>query len=58
LSTSKDIIVELSNDTTKPTTNKEETGVITWEFDMKPGETKIFQIAYSVKYPKDSTISW
>jgi len=58
LSTSKDIVVELSNSTTKPTTNKEDTGVISWEFDMKPGETKIFQIGYSVKYPKGSLISW
>ncbi|MCL1911848.1 MAG: DUF4139 domain-containing protein [Leptospirales bacterium] len=58
LSTSKDIIVELSNDTTKPTINKEDTGVITWEFDMKPGETKVFKISYSVKYPKGSLINW
>ncbi|MCL2026776.1 MAG: DUF4139 domain-containing protein, partial [Leptospirales bacterium] len=58
LSTSKDIIIELSNNTTKPTTNREDIGVITWGFDMKPGETKIFQIGYSVKYPKGSLINW
>jgi len=58
LSTSKDIIVELSNDTTKPSVNKEDTGVITWEFDMKPGETRVFKISYSVKYPKGSLINW
>ena len=58
LSTSKDIIVELSSSTTKPSANKEDTGVISWEFDMKPGETKIFQISYSVKYPKGSLINW
>ncbi|MCL2026348.1 MAG: mucoidy inhibitor MuiA family protein [Leptospirales bacterium] len=58
LSTSKDIVVDLSNNTTKPTTNREDIGVITWEFDMKPGETRVFQLAYSVRYPKGSIINW
>jgi len=57
-STDSEIEVNLlSKDTTAPTFNKEDTGVITWENDFKPGETKEFQISYSVKYPKDKTLN-
>jgi uncharacterized protein (TIGR02231 family) len=58
LSTSKEISVELLKDTTKPTVNKEDIGVLTWEYDLRPGETKIFKTAYRVKYPKGSTLNW
>lgn len=34
----------------------EETGVLTWTFDLKPGETKKLRISYKVKYPKDKLI--
>ena len=33
-----------------------ETGVITWDLDIKPAETKTLILSYSVKYPKDKTI--
>ena len=52
ISTQKNIEVELLKETTPPTTNKTETGVITWEDTFQPGETKSYQISYSVKYPK------
>ena len=42
----------MKKETTTPTTNKTETGVITWEDTFQPGETKSYQISYSVKYPK------
>ena len=58
ISTLKGIeVVFLSNETTTPTHNIEELGVVTWEFDMKPGETKTFNFAYSVKYPKDRKLN-
>jgi TonB-dependent SusC/RagA subfamily outer membrane receptor len=56
-STQKNIEVELLKDTTPWTANKEETGVITWEETLQPGETKVYQISYSVKYPKDSNLN-
>lgn len=30
-----------------------DTGILTWEVDLGPGESKKFRISYSVKYPKD-----
>ena len=52
-STLKEIEVEfLSKETTKPTFQLDDLGVVTWEFEMQPGETKTFDFAYSVKYPK------
>ena len=56
-STQKGIEVELLKETTKPTFNKAETGVVTWEDTFAPGETKTYQISYSVKYPKDMSLN-
>lgn len=56
-STQKNIEVELLKETTPWTANKEETGVITWEETLQPGETKVYQISYSVKYPKGNTLN-
>lgn len=54
ISTQKNIEVELlTKDTTTPTINVEDLGVITWEETFQPGETKVYQISYSVKYPKN-----
>ena len=57
ISTLKDITVELSKDTTPPTVNVAELGVVTWEYDMQPGETATFRMVYSVKYPKGRTLN-
>ena len=56
-STQKGIEVELLKETTKPTFNKPETGVLSWEETFAPGETKTYQISYSVKYPKDMNLN-
>lgn len=56
-STQKGVEVELLKETTKPTHNITETGVITWEETFAPGETKTYQISYSVKYPKDMNLN-
>lgn len=34
----------------------DQTGYITWDLDIKPGETKEIVVTYSVKYPKDRNI--
>jgi uncharacterized protein (TIGR02231 family) len=34
----------------------EETGVLTWKIELKPGESKKVRFTYSVKYPKDKKI--
>lgn len=58
ISTQKSIEVELlTKDTTPWTVNKEDLGVITWEEELKAGETKTYQISYSVKYPKGSNLN-
>ncbi len=33
-----------------------ETGEVTWEFELKPGETKEIILTYSVRYPKNQKI--
>ncbi|MBQ4424428.1 MAG: DUF4139 domain-containing protein [Lachnospiraceae bacterium] len=35
---------------------EEKTGLITWEFTLEPGETKLLHFAYSVAWPKDRQI--
>ena len=35
----------------------ENTGKITWSLKLKPKETKVIQISYEVKYPKDKAIA-
>ncbi|MFV0329334.1 MAG: DUF4139 domain-containing protein [Dysgonomonas sp.] len=58
ISTQKNIEVELlTKDTTPWTANKEDVGVITWEEELKAGETKVYQISYSVKYPKGTRLN-
>lgn len=54
ISTQKNIEVELLKDSTTPwTVNVEALGVISWEEELKAGETKVYNISYSVKYPKN-----
>lgn len=58
ISTQKNIVVEIiDQNTTRPTINKPELGVITWEETLKPGETKIYKISYSIKYPKNMKLN-
>jgi uncharacterized protein (TIGR02231 family) len=33
-----------------------ETGILTWDVKLQPGESKKFRFSYSIKYPKDKTI--
>lgn len=54
LSSNKDIEIELlQSDHAKV---NPETGVLTWQLQMKPNETKKIRISYKVRYPKDEVI--
>ena len=54
LSSNKDIEIELlQSDHAKVNL---ETGVLTWQLQMKPNETKKIRISYKVRYPKDEFI--
>lgn len=58
LSTDKSIVVTLhAKETTAWTANVEELGVITWEEELAPGETKTYRISYTIKYPKDINLN-
>ncbi len=54
LSTIKEVEVKLEESTEAMV--KQETGVITWKVALKPGESRKYRFAYSVKYPKDKKI--
>ncbi len=56
-STLSNVTVELLKTTTKPTSDNSETGVLTWEDTFKAGQTKIYTVNYSVKYPKDMNLN-
>ncbi|MBC7846971.1 MAG: DUF4139 domain-containing protein [Flavobacterium sp.] len=54
LSPDKEIEIELlQNDGAKVNS---ETGILTWDLNLKPNETKKIRISYRVKYPKDKVI--
>lgn len=36
---------------------EEKTGIISWEFDLAPGESRKLELAYSVAWPKDKSLS-
>ncbi|NNC85659.1 MAG: DUF4139 domain-containing protein [Bacteroidia bacterium] len=46
----KSVFVELNE--TADAEHDEKTGVLTWKFDLEPGETKIVKYDFSIKYPK------
>ena len=57
-STNREIVVTLDREkTTRWTANVEETGVITWEGPLAPGETKTYRISYTVRYPKNTVLN-
>ncbi|MEN2402035.1 DUF4139 domain-containing protein [Flavobacterium sp. MC2016-06] len=55
LSTNKEIEVELlQSDNAKVNV---ETGILTWQLQLKPNETKKIRISYKVRYPKDQNLN-
>ncbi len=54
LSSNKDIEIELlQSDRAKVNS---ETGILTWQLQLKPNESKKIRISYKVRYPKDQII--
>ncbi|MDR3245269.1 MAG: DUF4139 domain-containing protein [Prevotellaceae bacterium] len=53
----KQVEVILSKDTTTPTFNNEDVGVISWEQKLDKGESRSYTISYSVKYPKNMVLN-
>lgn len=56
LSSNKDIEVKLLETTPEATYNKKDIGVLTWDLELKAGETRTFIVSYSIKYPKGETV--
>ncbi|HRB72135.1 MAG TPA: DUF4139 domain-containing protein [Flavobacterium sp.] len=54
LSSDKEIEIELKQKEGAKVNS--ETGLLSWEFHLKPNETKKIRISYTVKYPKDKII--
>ncbi|MBR0078186.1 MAG: mucoidy inhibitor MuiA family protein [Bacteroidales bacterium] len=57
ISADKDIEVKLIEHTPAATYNKTDRGILTWDMDLKAGETRTFTVTYSIKYPKDRNIN-
>jgi uncharacterized protein (TIGR02231 family) len=58
ISTQKEIDAELLvKETTVWSFNNTDVGVISWEFELQPGEQKVFKMAYQVKYPKGKRVN-
>jgi uncharacterized protein (TIGR02231 family) len=57
ISTQRRIEVALLKETTRWTANNEDVGVISWEEEFEAGETKTYQISFSVKYPRDMKLN-
>lgn len=47
----------LLKETTPPTYNNEDVGVITWEENINAGESKTYELSYTVKYPKGRSVN-
>ena len=58
ISNDKDIEVKDVTVTPKATYDKTDIGVVTWDVELNPGETRTFTVTYSVKHPSDRTIAW
>ena len=57
ISNDKDIEVKLEEASPAATYNKKKIGVLTWDLELKAGETQTFVITYNVKYPKDKAVN-
>lgn len=53
VSSAKEIQVSLGDKNTPATTENKQTGLVTYELTLAPGESKEVVLSYTVKYPKD-----
>ncbi|MCR4878085.1 MAG: mucoidy inhibitor MuiA family protein [Bacteroidales bacterium] len=58
VSNDKDIEVKDVTVTPKATYDKTDIGVVTWDLELQPGETRTFTVTYTVKHPTDRDIAW
>lgn len=58
ISNDKDIEVKDVTVTPNATYDKKDIGVVTWDVELNPSETRTFVVTYSVKHPTDRTIAW
>lgn len=56
LSSNKDIEVKLTEVTPSATYDKKDIGVLTWDIELKAGETRTFTVTYNIKYPKGESV--
>lgn len=57
VSTTKEIQVSVSDKNTPATTENKQTGILTYQLTLAPGETRTIELSYTVKYPKDWRIN-
>ncbi len=57
VSTTKEIQVSVSDKNTPATTENKQTGILTYQLKLAPGETRTIELSYTVKYPKDWQIN-
>lgn len=58
ISNDKDIEVKDVTVVPAATYDKKDIGVVTWDVELNPGETRTFTVTYSVKHPTDRDIAW
>lgn len=58
ISNDKDIEVKEVTVVPAATYDKKDIGVVTWDLELNPGETRTFTVTYSVKHPTDRTVAW
>ncbi|MBQ7530555.1 MAG: DUF4139 domain-containing protein [Paludibacteraceae bacterium] len=57
VSSAKEIQVSVGDKITPPTTENKQTGILTYDLQLAPGESKTIVLSYTVKYPKDWRIN-
>lgn len=57
VSSAKEIQVTVGDKNTQPTTENKQTGIVTYELTLAPGESRDIVLGYTVKYPKDWKIN-
>lgn len=57
VSTAKEIQVSVSSKNTHATTDDKQTGILTYQLTLQPGEMRTIELSYTVKYPKDWRIN-
>jgi TonB-dependent SusC/RagA subfamily outer membrane receptor len=56
-STDRSVTVAPDTKTTTPwTANREDTGVVTWEGTLTPGEVRVYTFSYTVRHPKEMVL--